>query len=157
MRFRIVERELDDASDLFVVDAVDDGHDGNDFAAGVVEVFDGFQLHVEQVADGAMRVGGVADAVELQVGITQSGFDCLLRELGTLREFDAVGRGLHGVVSNLAGVTDSVEEVGRQSGLAAGELYGHLATGLDGDRVVEDGLDFFPGQVRGRSRPGWRP
>ena len=78
MRFGIVERELDDASDLLVVQVVDDGDDRHDVDAGLVQVLDGLQLHVEQVADQAMRVGGVADAVELQVGVAQSGFGRLL-------------------------------------------------------------------------------
>ena len=69
----VVERELDDAADLLVVDAVDDGDDGDDVDAGLVQVLDGLQLHVEQVADLAVRVGGVADAVELQVGVAQTG------------------------------------------------------------------------------------
>ena len=34
----VVEGELDDAADLLVVDAVDDGGDGNDFDAGFVQV-----------------------------------------------------------------------------------------------------------------------
>ena len=78
-RLGIVERELDDASDLLVVDAVDDGDDRNDLDAGLVQVLDGLQLHVEQVADLAVRVGGVADAVELQIGVAQAGFGGLLR------------------------------------------------------------------------------
>ncbi len=43
-------------------------------------------------------------------------------------------------------VGDGVEEVGRQRGLAAGELNAHLPPGLDGDGVVEHGLDFVPGE-----------
>ena len=70
----IVERELDDAADLLVVDAVDDGGDGNDFNAGFVQIVDGLELDVEEVADFAVRVGGVADAVELEVDVTQAGF-----------------------------------------------------------------------------------
>src|SRR6202166_5421969 len=37
---RIVERELNDASNLLVVDAVDDGHNGHNFAAGAMQVID---------------------------------------------------------------------------------------------------------------------
>ena len=40
-----------------------------------------------------------------------------------LREFDAVGCGLHAVVSNLAGVANSVKEVRRKRGFSAGELH----------------------------------
>ena len=71
---RVVERELDDAADLLVVDAVDDGGDGDDVDAGAVQVLDGPELDVEQVADPAVRVGGVADAVELEVGVAEAGF-----------------------------------------------------------------------------------
>ena len=71
---RVVERELDDAADLLVVHAVDDRRDRNDIDAGGVQVLDRAQLDVEQVADETMRVGGVADAVELQIGVAQAGF-----------------------------------------------------------------------------------
>src|SRR5437660_11978698 len=79
-RFWIIQRELYDSSYLFVVDAVDDRHYWDDFYAGVVQVLDGFQFYVEQVADHAMGIGGVADAVELQVGVAHAGFYCLLAE-----------------------------------------------------------------------------
>ena len=70
---RVVERELDDAADLLVVDAVDDRDDRDDVDAGAVQVLDRAQLHVEQVADAAVRVGRVADAVELQIRVAQAG------------------------------------------------------------------------------------
>ena len=143
----IVERELDDASDLLVVEVVDDGDDRHDLDAGLVQVLDRLQLHVEQIADQAVRVGGIADAVELQIGVAQTGFSRLLGELGTLGELDAVGRRLHAVVADLARVSDRVKEVGRQRGLAAGELHRHLAARLDGDGVVEHGLDLVPRQL----------
>ena len=147
IRLRIVQRELDDSSDLLVVDAIHDRHDRNDFHARLVQVLDRLQLHVEQVADQAMRVGRVANAVKLQVRIAHAGFDRLLAELKALRELDSVSRGLHGVVSHLAGVAYCVEEVRRQRRLAAGELHTHLPPRLDGDGVVEHRLDFFPGQL----------
>ena len=140
----IVERELDDAAHLLVVDAVDDGGDGHDLDAGFVQIVDGLQLDVEEVADLAVRVGGVADAVELEVDVAEAGFGSGAAELLRLGEFDAVRRGLHGVVANLARVGDGVKEVGRQRGLAAGELHAHLPLGLHGDGVVEHGLDFVP-------------
>ncbi len=111
----VVERELDDAADLLVVDAVDDGGDGNDVYAGFVQVVDGLQLDVEQVADLAVRVGCVADAVELEVDVTESGFSGGAAQFLALGELDAVGRGLHAVVANLAAVGDGVKEVGRQA------------------------------------------
>src|ERR1035441_7527571 len=61
----VVEGELDDVSDLLVVDAVDDSGDGNDFDAGFVEVVDGLELDVKQVANLAVRVGRVADAATM--------------------------------------------------------------------------------------------
>ena len=144
---RVVERELDDASDLLVVDAVDDRHDRDDVDAVVPEVLDRLQLHVEQVADAAMRVRGVADAVELQIRVTQARFGRRLRELRALGELDAVGRRLHRVVADLARVTHRVEEVRRHRRLAARELHRHLPARLDRDGVVEDLLDVFPAQL----------
>jgi hypothetical protein len=92
-------------------------------------------------------VSGVSDSIELQIGVAHTGFYCLLREFKALGEFDSVGGGLDGVVSDFAGVADGVEEIGAQGGLAAGELHAHLTTRLDGDGVVEHGLDFFPRQL----------
>ena len=144
---RVVEREFDDAADLLVVHAVDDRHDRHDVDAGRVQVLDRPQLDVEQVADAAMRVGGVADAVELQIGVAQAGFGRGLREVEALGELDAVGRRLHRVVADLARVANRVEEVRRQRRLAAGELHRHLALRLDGDGVVEHRLDVVPRQL----------
>ncbi len=44
-------------------------------------------------------------------------------------------------------VGDGVKEVRREGGLAAGELNAHLPLGLDGDGVVEHGLDLVPGEL----------
>ena len=140
----VIERELDDAANLLVVDAVDDAGDGNDVHAGLMQVVDGLELYVERVANLAVRVRRVADAVKLQVRVAQTGFSSSLRELLGLGELDAVGRSLHRGVTDLAGVSDSVEEVRAERGLATGELHRHLALGLDGDRVVEHGLDLVP-------------
>ena len=140
----IVECELDDAANLLVVDAVDDCRYGNDVDAGFVQIVDGLEFYVEQVADLAVTVGSVADAVELEVNVTETGFSSGAAKFFGLCKFDAVRCGLHGVVANLARVGDSVKEVRRQGGLATGELHAHLTTGLDGDGVVEHGLDFVP-------------
>ena len=144
---RVVERELNDTTHLLVVHAVDDRRDRNDIDAGGVQILDRAQLDVEQVADEPMRVGGVADAVELQVGIAQAGLGRCLRELRALGELDAVGRRLHAVVADLLRVAHRVEEVRRHRRLAARELHRHLALGLDRDGVVEQRLDVFPGQL----------
>ncbi len=79
--FGIVESELDDVADLFVVDTVDESDDGHDVNAIAPEIFDGAELDVEQVADSAVRVGFVADTVELEVGITKAGFGGFLTEI----------------------------------------------------------------------------
>ena len=91
----VVEGELDDAAHLLVIDPVDDGDDGDDVDAVRVQVLDGPQFHIEQVADLAVLVGGVADAIELQVGVAQAGLGGLAAEFGTLGELDAVGGRLH--------------------------------------------------------------
>ncbi len=64
---RILESETDDRTDLIVVNAVDQRGDENDVNARFVQVVDRTQLYVEQVADLAVRVGIVADTVELQI------------------------------------------------------------------------------------------
>ncbi len=143
----IVEGELDDAAHLLVVDAVDDGGDGNDFNAGFVQVVDGLELYVKEVADLAVRVGGVADAVELEIDVAKTGFSSGAAKLLALGEFDSVGCGLDAVVTDLARVGYGVKEVGRQRGLATAELHAHLPLGLDGDGVVEHGLDLVPGKL----------
>ena len=107
----ILHGELHDRAHLVVVQVVDDGRDQNDLDARRVHVFDGAQLHVEQVAHLAVAVGVVADAVELQVGVAQAGFKRLLAIILALGEFDAVGRRLHAVVAHLARVADGVEEI----------------------------------------------
>jgi len=112
----VLERELDDAAHLFVVDAVDDAGDGNDIDASLIQIVDRLQLDVERVAHLAVRVGCVADAVELEVGVAQTGLSRSLREFLRLGELDAVGRGLDAGVTDLAGVGDGVEEVGLSVG-----------------------------------------
>src|SRR6476469_4353009 len=91
----IIERELDDAADLLIVDAVDDGGDGYDVHTVFMQVVDGAQLYVKQVADLAMRVGRVADTVKLEVGVTQTGFRSLAAELRRLGKLDSVRGSLH--------------------------------------------------------------
>ena len=140
----VVHREPDDRADFFVVDVVDQRGDENDLGAGRVHVLDRLELDVEQVADLAMRVRLVADPVELQIGVAQTGVGRHLRELLVLRELDAVCRRLHGVEAQLPRVLTGLDEVGRHRRLAAGELHRHLPTRLDLHRVVENGLDFVP-------------
>ena len=143
----IVERELDDAAHLLVVDAVDDRRHGNNVNAGFVQVVNGLQLYVEQVAHLAVRVGCVADAVELEVNVAEAGFSSSAAEFLALRKFNAVRCSLHRVVANLAAIGHGVKEVRRERGLAAAELYAHLPLGLDGDGVVQHQLDLVPGQL----------
>src|SRR5581483_411593 len=105
---RIIQRELDDAADLLIINTVDDSHNRHDLDTGTMQVIDRLQLHVEQIPDLAVRVRGIADAIELQVGIAQSSFGRLLRKLEALCEFNSVGRSLNRVISNLASVADRV-------------------------------------------------
>ena len=104
-----------------------------------------------------MGIGFIADAVELQIGVAKPGFSGLTAELGAFREFDAVCRGLDAVIPYLAGVTNGIEKVGRKGRFTARELHGKLATGLDGNGVIEESLDVFPGELMNETRLGWRP
>src|ERR1043166_8943552 len=87
----IIERELDNAAHLLIVDAVDDGGDRNNVHAVFMQVVNGAQLHVKQIADLAMRVRRVSNAVKLQVSVMQTGSSGLAAELRRLREFNPVG------------------------------------------------------------------
>src|SRR5579872_2676602 len=107
-----------------------------------MQVIDGLQLDVKQIADFAVRISGVADAVKLQVRITHSGFGGLLCEFKTLGELNSVGSSLNRVVSNLSGITHRVKEVRRQCRLATRELHAHLTPRLNGNGVVEHSLNF---------------
>ena len=93
-----------------------------------------------------MGIRVVADSVELQIGVTQSRFGGLPAEFLAFRELDPVRRGLDAVVAYFAGVANRFQEVRRKRRLAAGELHRHLALRLDGDGVIEQRLDVFPGQ-----------
>src|SRR6266481_4101846 len=70
----IVQSKLNDPAYLLIVDAVNDGGDGNNVHAVFMQILDGAKLHVKQVADLAVRVGGIADTVKLQVCVPQTGF-----------------------------------------------------------------------------------
>ena len=131
---------------LIVVHVVDDRRDQHDFDARFMQVFDRAQFHIKQVADLAVAVRVVADAVKLQVSVAQTRFEGLLGEILALGELDAVRRSLHAVVSNFACVANRVKEVRRHRRLAAGELHRHLPARLDLRGVVQDFLDFFPAQ-----------
>ena len=144
---RVVERELHDTADLLVVDAVDNRDDRHDVDTGAPQILDGAQLDVEQVAHEAMRVRGVADPVELQIGIAQSGLERRLREFLALGELDPVRRRLHRVVAHLLRVAHGIQEVRRHRRLAARELHRHLPAGLQRDRVVEHRLDLVPREL----------
>ena len=113
---RIVERKPDDRSDLVVVDAVDQRGHKNNVNAGFVQVVDRTQLDVKEVADLAVRVGVVADTVELQINETKTGFGCFAAKFFALRELDTVGRRLHRVVSDLACIADRSRKYGDRVG-----------------------------------------
>ena len=143
---RVLAGKIDDRAHLVVIHTVHQRGDQNDLNAGLVHVLDGPQLHIKQVADLTMAVGVIADAVELQVSVTQACFESAAAELLAFGKFNTIGRGLNAVVSQLAGVADGIKEIGRHRGLAPGELYGHLPARFDLERVVQDLPDVFPGQ-----------
>src|SRR5712692_7739677 len=62
-----------------------------------LHILDGAQLDVEQVADLAVAIGVVADAVELQVSVSQARLEGLPAELLALGELNAVGGRLDAV------------------------------------------------------------
>ena len=115
----VLERKLDDRSNLIVVDAVDDRDDQAHVDARGMQVLDRAQLDVEQIADLAVRIGLFADAVELQVRDAQAGVTRLVCERGILREANAVGRRLHAEVTHRARVADRIQEDRRDRRLAA--------------------------------------
>ena len=117
--FGIIESETNHGAHLLVVDPVDDGDHRHDVDAGLPQIFNGAHLDIEQVPDGAMGIGIVADSVELQIRVAQAGFGGLFAELRAFRELDAIGGRLHAVVADVARVADSIQEVGRQRRLAA--------------------------------------
>jgi hypothetical protein len=144
---RVIERETNYRAHLLIVDSIDDRDDRHDLHTRIVQVVDGLEFHVEQVADQPVRIGFVSDSIELQVRIPHARFGGLAAELGALRELDAVRCGLNAVVAHLHGISYGVEEVRRQRGLATGELDRHLTARLDRDRVVEHRLDVFPREL----------
>ena len=136
--------KVEDGADLIVIDAVDDGDDEHDVDACGVEVLDGAQLHVEEVAHFAMGAPFVGNGVELKIGEAQPALLREPRELRLLREANAVGRALHAEIADLARVARRLQEMRRERRLAARELHAHLPARLDGERVVQDFLDLVP-------------
>src|SRR6202022_1726408 len=117
----------------------------------LAEVFDRAKLDVVKVADLAMLIVLVADAVELQIGEAQSRLRRLAGELFFLREADSVGRALHGEIAELARISDRGEEMRREGRLSARKLNGELPPRLDRNSVVEKLLDFLPFQLMDES------
>ena len=97
----VIEAEPDDVTDLIVVDPVDDRHDQSDVHAVLVEVLDGAELDVVEVADLAVLVVLVAHSVELEIGESQARFGGLLREALVLGEADAVRGALDREIAEL--------------------------------------------------------
>jgi len=63
-----------------------------------------------------MLIGGVADAIELQIGVAQAGIRRLAAEFRALGELDAVGGRLHRGVAHFARVPHRIQEVGEMVG-----------------------------------------
>ncbi len=129
------------------MDAAHDGHDEDHVDPGGVQILDGAELHVEEVADLAVRVGLLAHPVELQIGDAQARLLRGARVLGVLRERDAIGRALHAEVTDTLGVFDRAQEVRRQGRLSPGELDAHLPARLHTERLIEDLLDLLPREL----------
>ena len=79
--FRILESKANDRADLVVIDAVDQRRHENDVNARLVQVVDRTQLDVEKIADLAVRVGVVADTVELQINESKTGLGSLVGKI----------------------------------------------------------------------------
>jgi hypothetical protein len=88
----------------------------------------------------------VTSTISIPVGVAHARFEGLLAEFLALGEFDAVGGGLHAVVADFACVTDRIQKARMHGRFAAGELHGHLATGLNLGGVLENFLNFFPAE-----------
>ena len=96
-----------------------------------MQVVDRAQLHIKQIADLTVAVRIVADPVELEIHISQTGCGGFTAKFLALGEFDAIGSGLNTVVSNLARVLDRFDEMRRNRWLATRELHRHLPARLD--------------------------
>ena len=116
------------------------------------------QLDVEQVADLAVAVGRVADAVELQVGDAQAGLLGRMANSGSWAKRMPLVADCTREVADLARVAHGVQEdAGEMVGSPPEKLHRHLPARLHRDGVVEDLSDLLPASARARSRPGWRP
>src|SRR5687767_13635454 len=102
----IVQSESNNRADLIVVDSIYQRGNKHDFDSCFTQVVDSAHLHVEKIADLTMAIGVVADAIELQVHVTETGFGRLATEFFALGELNSVGRGLHAVVANFSRVSD---------------------------------------------------
>src|SRR5437870_7493160 len=87
----IIKRELNDAPHLLIIDAVHDSGDWDDIYAGLMQVMDGAQLHVKQIANLAVGIGRVADAVKLQVSKTQASFGSLAAKFRRFGKLNSIG------------------------------------------------------------------
>ncbi len=89
-----------------------------------------------------MTIRIVANAIELEINVTQASLGCLTTELFALCELNSVSRSLYGVVTNFACVSNSFDEMWRNRRLSPRQLNGHLSPRLDRDRVVKNLLNL---------------
>src|SRR5262249_8882336 len=106
----------------------------------------GSQLDVKQVADLAMAVCIVSNAIKLQIGITQARFSRFPAKLFTLGELNTVGGSLNAVVSELTSIADCLDKVRRHGRFAARKLNRHLPSRFDLECILHDFLNLFPAQ-----------
>ena len=107
---------------LLVIDAIHQRDHRHNLDAGFVHIVDGLQFHIEQIADFAVRIGGISNAVKLQVRVTHTCFCRLLSEFKALGKLNSVGRCLHAVESDFARVANCIQKIRRKRRLAAREL-----------------------------------
>src|SRR5207249_5964440 len=84
----VVHREANDRPDLVVIHPIDECYHKNDFNPRFVEIVDRPQLDVEQIANLAMAIRVVANAVKLQIAKPQTGFRSLAAQIFALGELD---------------------------------------------------------------------
>ncbi len=114
-----------------------------DVDAGGVEVLDGAALHVEEVADLAVRVGRVVDAVELEVGHAEAAFFASMASWRSCANMTPLVAHCTAKKPLVRAYSMARRKCGESVG-SPRELDAHLAARLHGERVVEDLLDLFP-------------
>src|SRR2546423_8350515 len=91
----IIKRKLNNAPHLLIIDAVHDSGDRDDIHASLMQVMDGAQLHVKQIANLTVGIGSAADSVKLQASKTQAAFGSLAANFKRFSKLNSIGSCLH--------------------------------------------------------------